>query len=167
MPIECKWLHDDTPLPFKVCPNCGCDNFEALMRGQVQRRKRKYWCFGPYRDYCAIICSGLPRMPGSGLKPGCGEVVAWESPPIHRVYHPEWGSARQHKIDAATSCWVLAMGLFNLSFADGWAKLAGVVLVLAGVWIALLVKERIIEHKTEFVPRTDLKQEACHLVMDE
>lgn len=65
MPIEYLQLKDK-PQPFQHCPKCHRPFIEFL-RGMVQRSKR-WLCFGPKRDYCAVICYN------------CKQIVGWESP---------------------------------------------------------------------------------------
>ena len=70
MPIECSQLQDK-PQPLSQCPACGAEPFQAFLRGMVQRtRWRKYILFGPWRDYCTVICSE------------CKEIVGYESPEV-------------------------------------------------------------------------------------
>jgi ribosomal protein L34E len=61
MPIECDVL-EGRPSPIKTCPKCGAD-FKPFMRGQVQRWPRK-WLIGPWRPYCALICSECKEIVG-------------------------------------------------------------------------------------------------------
>ena len=67
MPLEVLLL-EGKPVPFGACPACGARPFKPFMRGQVQRRRTRYWFGGERRDYCALICSS------------CKEIVGHESP---------------------------------------------------------------------------------------
>lgn len=65
MPIECVQLAG-RPVPYVLCPECG-ERFEPFLRGQVQRRRFKWFLWGPW-PYCALICWA------------CKEIVGYEEP---------------------------------------------------------------------------------------
>jgi len=65
MPIEAYLLRNQQ-CKIIVCPKCH-GLFEPFMRGQVQRRKKKWFLWGEW-DYCALICSS------------CKEIVGYETP---------------------------------------------------------------------------------------
>lgn len=63
MPAEYMLLKD-LPSPIDNCPKCGA-KFEPFLRGTVQRmRGRKWFFFGPYIGYCALICRACKEIVG-------------------------------------------------------------------------------------------------------
>ena len=87
MPIESRLLEGE-PLKFKKCPKCGNEPFEQIMRGMVQRPKRKFWV-GPKQDYCSIVCAD------------CDEIVGHESPKRSRPPRPPGRPGPQRPISEA------------------------------------------------------------------
>lgn len=62
MPIECALLRGQ-PVPIEKCPKCGAEPFDPFLRGQVQRRKFKWFLWGPW-PYCALICWNCKEIVG-------------------------------------------------------------------------------------------------------
>jgi hypothetical protein len=63
MPTEFMLLQGK-PVKLSRCPACGDTPFDPMMRGMILRPKKFLWFFGPYRDYCALICSKCKRTVG-------------------------------------------------------------------------------------------------------
>jgi len=62
MPEEYLMLKD-LPVPIDACPLCEDEPFDPMMRGMVQRGKRK-WLVGKPRPYCLLICAHCHGMVG-------------------------------------------------------------------------------------------------------
>jgi hypothetical protein len=66
MPIEVLLLNG-RPAPFKECPNCHSAPFMPFLRGQIHRRRLRWFLWGA-RPYVAVICWA------------CKKTVGWEEP---------------------------------------------------------------------------------------
>ena len=70
MPKEVAQLQN-APVPLKSCPKCRAFPFIPVLRGQIQRPKRK-WFFGKPQPYCALICWR------------CKDIVGYEDPNTYK-----------------------------------------------------------------------------------
>lgn len=50
-------------MPIEKCPKCGAEPFDPFLRGQVQRRKFKWFLWDPW-PYCALICWNCKEIVG-------------------------------------------------------------------------------------------------------
>lgn len=156
MPIECKFL-EHLPQPLTFCPKCGEAPFTARMRGQVQRRKYKYWVIGPEWDYCAVICDNEH----------CGHVVGWESPPCYRVLR--WNTKTIHQFCFGL-LFPLLMVVTGLSVLAMTEDVIGV-FAAAYFWVigtCLIVKLWCVarDEQTELVPKPTITLDLTHQVED-